>query len=150
MSDAGATIAALELVAGRVGDAVRAATGDVAHLLQAKGMAEAPVGTPGNTTNMPGDLARSIDVEGPVGDGDGRWLARVGPTTVYGRQRELGGDIYPKVAAMLRFEKFGDVVYSRGVHQVGDHYMLRARESTSDGAILAVVEARLAAAIVGG
>lgn len=38
-----------------------------------------------------GDLRRSIQVEGPIPAGAGSWSAMVGPTVIYGRIQELGG-----------------------------------------------------------
>ncbi len=56
-----------------------------------------PEGTP--TPSPPGDppawvtgnLARSVDTEGPTLVAPGRWRGQVGPTAVYGRIQELGG-----------------------------------------------------------
>lgn len=39
-----------------------------------------------------GQLRRSIRVEGPVRVGPGAWESKTGPTAVYGRIQELGGD----------------------------------------------------------
>ena len=120
--DAGATIAGLEALRWRMDEAVRRSVAAAAHLIQGDAMRKAPVGTPGNSTNTPGDLGRSIDVQGPLG-GDGRYEARVGPTVIYGRQRELGGDIYPVMASALRFRRFGEVVYRARVHQEPEPYL---------------------------
>lgn len=143
-----ATIAGLDALEQRVADATRQIVADAAHLIQADSMGFAPVGVVGNSTNMPGDLRRSIDVEGPVG-GDAVWMARVGPTVVYGRQRELGGPIYPQRAKRLRFVKFGVVYYRHRVYQHPEPYMKPGR-----GAALPEIEAvaseRIAIAVEGG
>lgn len=141
-----ATIAALDLLGNRLDEATKQITGDAAHIVQAEAMHEAPTGVYGNSTNEPGDLKRSIDVTGPHGN-QGSYLARVGPTVVYGRQRELGGDIYPKVGD-LRFEKFGTVVFTAHVYQKPNPYMLRG-EMAAIPKIEAVAQARLAAVIAG-
>jgi len=141
-----ATIAAMKVLGARVEEATRQIAADAAHIVQAESMMEAPVGVYGNATNMPGDLRRSIDVEGPTG-GEGTYLARVGPTVIYGRQRELGGDIYPKNVSLLRFTKFGETVFTAHVHQDPNPYMLRG-EMASLVKIEATARARVAEAIV--
>lgn len=146
--DVAAALAGLDALAGRLNGATRQVVADAAHVVQANAMVLAPVGTAGNSTNAPGDLRRSIDVQGPLSDGEDTWLARVGPTTVYGRQRELGGDIYPQAASILRFVKFGSVVFTPKVHQVKHPYMLPAREQ-SLAQIEAMAVARIAAAVEG-
>lgn len=160
-----ATIAGLDALEQRVADATRQIVADAAHLIQADSMGFAPVGVVGNSTNMPGDLRRSIDVEGPVG-GDAVWMARVGPTVVYGRQRELGGPIYPQHATALAFTKFGtrlvigpevhpgawdNTVYLRrpGVYQHARPYMRPGRAAALPE-IEAVASERIAVAVEGG
>ena len=142
-----ATLGGLDLL-GRDGDrATRQITADAAHLVQAESMKTAPVGVSGNSTNAPGDLRRSIDVEGPTGRG-GTYLARVGPTVIYARQRELGGTIYPVRAKWLRYTKFGQTVFTSRVYQKPNPYMMRG-EVAAVPKIEAVVVARLAAVIAG-
>ena len=85
-------------------------------------MEKAPVGVTGNSTNAPGDLRRSIVVEGPAG-GDGIYSGKVGPTVIYGRQRELGGDIYPVHARALVFTKFGTVYTVQRVYQKPEPFL---------------------------
>ncbi len=87
----------------------------------------APVGTPGNSTAPPGKLASSMKITGPVGT-DHVWRAKVGPTTKYGRQRELGGVIVPVRAKALVFHRFGVLVVTTRVFQHGEHYMKKARD----------------------
>lgn len=147
------TIFGFDLLAGRIDRATRDIASDALKLFQLAGMKEAPVGTPGNTTNPPGDLSRSIDVDGPSG-GSGVYTGQVGPTTIYGRQRELGGDIYPKNVLHGTYTKFG-TQYSYGpgfgkgyVHQEGDHYMLRAYGATLP-AVKIMADARVVAAVAG-
>ena len=111
-------------------------------------MGHAPVGVFGNSTNTPGDLRRSIEVEGPEQIADHSWLARVGPTVIYGRQRELGGPIFPQAARVLRFEKFGEVVFTQSVFQFPRPYMKPAYEDQRPN-IEAVVIATFSAAIEG-
>jgi hypothetical protein len=137
------TIAGLDALSLRVDAATLQSTADALHLFQAAGMLRAPVGTPGNTTNAPGDLARSIDVEGPEG-GEGVYEGRVGPTVIYGRQREFGQH-YPE-------QRYGggDFVFTHHVFQFGAHYMLQAQDEVLlSGSIEAVTEAHVDAAIAG-
>lgn len=164
-NDVSATIAGLERLKERVNEATRQSVADVLHLFQAAGMGHAPVGVTGNSTNMPGDLRRSILVDGPHAMGDDTWEGKVGPTVVYGRQRELGGPIEPKVAKALAFTKFGtrfvigpgvyphvgaNTVYLRrsGVYQHGAHYMLKGYEEVLPS-VEDVVDAQIAEAIRG-
>ena len=146
--DISATLAGLDALQGRIDDATRQATADAAHLFQASAMVHAPVGITGNSTNAPGDLRRSIVVDGPVQIAEHSWHAKLGPTTVYGRQRELGGDIYPRSTEFLRFEKFGEVIRTRHVYQRPEPYMKPAYEDQR-AAVAAVVDGRIVAAITG-
>lgn len=158
--DVGATVAGLQALAIRVTNATEAIVGDVAHVFQAKAMELAPVGVPGNSTNAPGDLARSIEVEGPTGFGT-TFVARVGPTVItmypgpggrvfnYGRQREFGGTLVPRVSATLAFSSFGQWFFPTSVHQEGAHYLLRARIAGIPAASAAIA-ARLTVAVEGG
>lgn len=153
------TVAGLDAIVKRVQEATRQVTADAAHIIQAQSMQEAPVGVYGNSTNAPGDLRRSIDVQGPEGSG-GRYMARVGPTVVYGRQRELGGDIYPKRGTYLAFHWGREPgttglphlsdgrVLVRHVYQPPNPYMLRG-EMESLAMIEAITKERMAAAVVG-
>lgn len=145
--DVSAAIAGLDALTIRIDDATRQIVADAAHIVQANVMREAPVGKPGNTTNAPGDLRRSIDVEGPHGAA-GLYEARVGPTMIYSRQRELGGHIYPKTAAALVFRKNGAIYRVSHVYQDPNPYTARG-EMASHAEIEAVVRARLSAAILG-
>jgi len=140
-----ATIAGLEVLGQRVDEAVRQSVEDALHLFQAAGAREAPIGVEGNSTNAPGDLARSFDVEGPYG-GDGIWSGRVGPTMIYSRQRELGGPIVPVRARVLHFTVFGDEVFTPRVYQFPNPYTKRAYDLTLP-ALPEVVGAHVEAAL---
>lgn len=144
----GATVAGIDALIKRVHEATKHIVGDAAHVIQAAGMVEAPKGVSGNSTNASGDLARSIDVQGPNGAA-GTYVANVGPTVIYGRQRELGGDIYPKNVAALKFTKFGVVYYRTHVYQKANPYMLRA-EMTSLAVIETLAIDRIAKAVAPG
>jgi hypothetical protein len=158
-NDFGGTLAGLDALAKRVEEATRQIVADVAHILQAQSMKNAPVGVTGNSTNAPGDLARSIDVEGPFG-GDGVYTARVGPTVTtaypgpggrvynYGRQREFGGEIRPTTGGLLVFSKFGSVYRTPSVFQRGSFYLTRAR-AMAGADIDAVIAIRLSEAVTG-
>jgi hypothetical protein len=151
-----ATIAGLEVLGQRVDEAVRQSVEDALHLFQAAGGREAPIGVEGNSTNDPGDLARSFDIEGPYG-GDGTWAGRVGPTMIYARQRELGGPIVPEEdnstndpgdlrAPLLHFTVFGDEVFTPRVYQFPNPYTKRAYDLTLP-ALPEVVGAHVEAAL---
>lgn len=156
--DVDATIAGLRALAHRVTDATERITGRAAHAYQAQAMINAPVGEPDNTTNPPGDLRRSIVVDGPHHVGDGAFFARVGPTVVtanpgpggtvynYGRQREFGGLLWAKASPFLAFRTHGVFVQKLFVYQFGSHYLGRARGTDIDG----IITEELTVAIEGG
>lgn len=161
MSDVAGTLLGLDALVQRVTDAVPDIVSDASHLFQAQAMRNAPVGQSDNSTNAPGDLARSIDVEGPVG-ADGYYAALVGPTVTtahpgiggrvfnYGRQREFGGELRPNVATYMVFRKNGTYAMKRHVYQAGALYLTRAREDPSVlTSIDAVIDVRLTRAVTG-
>lgn len=95
--------AALRAMAEATDAATREATATAAHLVEAEtkkalSTYSHPKGTP--TPSPPGrppavvsgQLRRSIKVQGPTPLGAGTWEARIGPTAVYGRIQELGGN----------------------------------------------------------
>ena len=119
-------IAGIEKLSENLDSTMHRITKRALETIQVAGASFAPVGTPGNTTNPPGDLKRSIDVEGPRG-GDGLYGGEVGPTVIYGRQRELGGHLYAKRARYMRFVKWGVVYYRKHVYQFPHPYMKPGR-----------------------
>lgn len=157
--DVDATIAGLEALARRVTDATERITGRVAHAYQATAMKNAPVGEPDNSTNEPGDLRRSIQVDGPARIGDSSFFARVGPTVTtanpgpggtvynYGRQREFGGLLWAKSETYLSFWSHGVFARKLFVYQFGSFYLTRARAETPVGGI---IDEELTVAIEGG
>jgi hypothetical protein len=128
-ADVKACVLALERLSKDFDRTARRITSKALDTVQAAGRGFAPIGTPGNTTAPPGTLKESILVQAPRG-ADGLYYGEVGPTTIYGRQRELGGHIYPKHAKALRFVKFGDVVYTRHVYQKPEPYMKPGRDAS--------------------
>jgi phage gpG-like protein len=95
--------AALKAMTGMANAASREATGKGAHLIEAETKKNLAIGTHKRgepTTSAPGtppdlvtgQLRRSIRVKGPRSIGPQTWEASVGPTAVYGRIQELGGD----------------------------------------------------------
>lgn len=155
--DVAGAIAGLDALSARLDEATKDCVAAVAHLYQAKAMANAPVGRLGNSTNPSGDLRRSIHVEGPTG-GDGTYAARVGPTVTtvrpgpggsvlnYGRQREFGGVITPRVSPLLRFKIDGNWFSKASVSQHGSFYLTRARAEANPDS---VIDAILAEAVEG-
>lgn len=125
--DVSRTLAALGDLGKRMDTAAFNTVKDGLDLIQLSARAKAPVGTPGNSTNAPGDLGRSIEVEGPAGDG-GIYSGKVGPTVIYGRQRELGGDIY-KSPGWMKF-MWGDkgLTFAHHVYQKPEPYLKPATE----------------------
>jgi hypothetical protein len=162
--DVSGTIAGLSALALRLDGAAKLAVKDVAGMYQDAARLNAPVGVEGNTTAPPYTLAESILIDGPSGM-DGLYYAQLGPTTVYGRQRELGGDIYPGQIArsigaeqiggrepgkhVLVFTKWGQVYYSLHVYQFGSFYMKRTVEEMPSTAVREKASAAIARAIVG-
>ena len=105
------TNAAIDALIGRIDDATKAAVRDVTGQVErfSKGFAHVKTGT----------LRRSI-LPTPVARVSlHAYAARVGPTVVYGRQKELGGHIYPVRAKALRFfwERKGVFVVTKHVYQ---------------------------------
>ena len=125
-ADVKACVAGLERLSKNMDATMRRITDKALGDVQAGGRTFAPIGTPGNTTAPPGTLKESILTQGPRG-ADGLYTGEVGPTMIYGRQRELGGHIYPKRAKHLRFTKFGETVYTLHVYQRGQFYTKRGR-----------------------
>jgi hypothetical protein len=135
--DASATIAALTVLSGRFEADAKQVTEMALEQVRNLGALWAPAGIPGNSTNAPGDLKRSIDISPIVRIREGEYTGRVGPTVIYGRQRELGGHIYPRRARVLHFWKFGQEVYTHHVYQPPHPYMKPGR-----AAALPIIRAR--------
>jgi hypothetical protein len=99
------TIAALGAIDREMSAAVRQVTADALHLVERKTKQKLTTsshspGTP--TPSAPGEppslvtgnLRRSIKVTGPESAGPGAWRGEVGPTAIYGRIQELGGETH--------------------------------------------------------
>lgn len=123
--DVSSAVAGLDAIAAAVTAATADITYDAAERFKLGEEWNIKPGTAGNTTNPPGDLARSIDIEGPVG-GEGVYESRVGPTVVYSWQREMGGPI-DKLDGWMKFI-WGErgLVYAHHVFQEGTFYRERA------------------------
>lgn len=107
---AAAAAAAIDALIARLGESMRRAVGDETGAIESAAKALAPIKT--------GTLRRSIlpTVAHPVGPFT--YEALVGPTVVYGRQKELGGHIFPVRARALRFiARDGALVYTQHVYQ---------------------------------
>ena len=96
-------IAALKKTTAAMDAGTRAATSASASLIQRQiitelGRSSHPKGTPTpSSVGQPpslvsGQLRRSIKVQGPTSLGLGMYQAQIGPTAIYGRIQELGGD----------------------------------------------------------
>jgi phage gpG-like protein len=103
---------ALQAVVDANDRATRAATAKGAHLIEAETKKKLTTsshkrGTP--TPSRPGEppslisgqLRRSIKVEGPTQLGPATYQAKIGPTAVYGRIQELGGECGRRGATTL-------------------------------------------------
>jgi hypothetical protein len=146
--DVGKTILGMDALGARIHNATRTITDKGAHLIQAASRSYAPIGTPGNSTNAPGDLARSIIVDGPFKTGTG-YTASIGPTVIYGRQRALGGYLVPKVAPAMAFSIYGQTFVRTLVYQKDQPFMHPGRD-TAVPAILSMAKAQVTIAIKGG
>lgn len=121
-------LAAIDKLIARLDKATAKGVMEGALRLEASAKGLAPVG-PSHGGYQVGNLRRSIMTEGPTPLGFARYVARVGPTAVYGRIRELGGDIRPVRAPRLRWRDDSGVWQSAMfVHQNGQPYMLPATE----------------------
>lgn len=161
--DVDATIAGLEDLGRRVDEATQRIVTRSAHVFQALAMKNAPIGDPENSTNEPGDLSRSMDVQdgAGIGGGDGVYMARMGPTVTtanpgrggeifnYGRQREFGGEISPNISPNLVYTSFGEVYRRASVFQEGAHYLLKSR-AEGGPEVEGVIYEELTVAVEGG
>jgi hypothetical protein len=116
--------------------------------------AAAPVGTPGNSTNPPGDLRKSIIFTFPVPTGAGKWGTIVGPTVMsirpgpggrvlnYARIRAWPSAtaIHPNVRPYLMFQINGKWVKKRMVVQHGTPWFITASQVARDQARDLLVE----------
>ncbi|MDE2096454.1 MAG: hypothetical protein KGL39_04350 [Patescibacteria group bacterium] len=139
--DVAEAIAALRGLIPAMHHAVYEGVDDSLKILKRVASATAPKGIPGNSTNPPGDLGRSMRISGPFG-ASGTTRGKMGPTKVYSRQRELGGHIYAGRIArsvgskniggrrvgkpLLVFTKYGTTYYTPHVYQGPNPYMKRS------------------------
>ncbi len=145
--DVAKTILGMDALASRIHSATRRIVDQGAHLIQDASRSYAPVGVPGNSTNAPGDLARSIIVEGPNEITNG-YVAYIGPTVIYGRQRALGGALVPKTAPAMVFTVFGTTFVRTFVNQIAHPFMHPGRD-TAVPSIVTMANTQVGLAIVG-
>ena len=106
------------------------------------GPSPSPAGTP--PARRTGTLARSVRAEPARVVSAGRARSSVAPHTVYARIQQLGGDIRPVRAKILRWPDKtarGGYRYARHVHLPARPYMVmtsRRRQECRDAAIAAV------------
>ena len=137
-------IAGLNLLLQHSNELIETITNSALEEYQDAGRRFAPRGRVGDSTAPPGELAASILIDEPRG-GAGVYAGRVGPTTVYARQVELGGHIYPGRIArsigafdhlegtgnqpgkyFLVFERYGHKIVTQHVYEKPQPYMLPA------------------------
>ena len=121
--DAKDAIAALDQLITDLEHATKAGVGEGADMLQGIIRENAP--------HLSGELATSVAVTGPY-PVVGGYIAKVGPTLIYGRIRELGGRIPGSKTVMthpyLRWFQDGKPIFAKSVHQRGSRYVLRSYE----------------------
>lgn len=104
-----------------------------------RGPSPSPAGTP--PARRTGTLARSVRPEPATLTGAGRATSSVAPHTVYARIQQLGGDIVPVRAKVLRWKEGKRVRYARRVHLPARPYMVMTdarRTECRDAAVQAV------------
>jgi len=115
-----------------------------------RGPSPSPPGTP--PARRTGTLARSVRAEPARSTGSGRASSSVAPHTVYARIQQLGGDIYPVRAKVLRWTDKSGTHYARHVHLPARPYMVMTSERRRDSrrAAIAAVERVVREALAGG
>ena len=107
-----------------------------------RGPSPSPPGSP--PARRTGTLARSVRPEPAKLTGSGRATSSVAPHTVYARIQQLGGDIYPVRAKVLRWRDKTGTHYARHVRLPARPYMVMTpdrRQSARDAAVAAVSRA---------
>lgn len=124
MPGASEAIAAIDVLIAGIDRAMRDSVRDVTGAVERAAKEKAPVRT--------GTLRRSILPTPTVRIAPHVWAAKVGPTTVYGRQKELGGHIYPVRAKALRFiARDGALVFAQHVYQYPQPFLKPATDEVA-------------------
>lgn len=136
-----AAAAAIDALIARIREATRRAVADETALVESAAKSFAPV--------MTGTLRRSILPTPTHPLAPSVFEALVGPTVVYGRQKELGGHIRPVRAPELVFFwlRQGRWVHTQHVYQHPQPFMKPGVEQAS-GRFGALIERRVGAAIL--
>jgi len=115
-----------------------------------RGPSPSPPGSP--PARRTGTLARSIRPEPATLAGPGRAKSSVAPHTVYARIQQLGGDIYPVRAKVLRWKEGRKVRFATHVHLPERPYMGMgpARRQACRDAAAAAVRKVIRKAVAGG
>lgn len=115
-----------------------------------KGPSPSPPGTP--PARRTGTLARSVRAEPARSTGDGIAESSVAPHAVYARIQQLGGDIYPVRAKVLRWTDKTGTRYAKHVRLPARPYMVMTAERRRDcrRAAIAAVERVVREALSGG
>lgn len=118
-------------------------------VLSMKGPSPSAPGTP--PARRTGRLAGSIRPESAKLTGPGRATSSVAPHMVYARIQQLGGDIYPVRAKVLRFKVGGKYRYAKHVHLPARPYMVMtdARRQECRSAAVAAVQRAVREALGG-
>lgn len=138
---AAAAAAAIDALIVRVQEATRRSVADEAALIEHAAKGFAPVDT--------GRLRASIIPTAVRPLTTSVYYALVGPTTVYGRQKELGGHIYPVRAEWLSFfwKRRGVHVRTKHVYQAPQPFLKPGVEAAS-GRFNDIILRRVGAAIL--
>ena len=152
MIDVSATLAGLTALQGRLDDAMVATVSEILERVQDQAKANtADFHYDYPEAKTPGELRDSIIVEGPVG-GSGVYRGAVGPTVVYGAQREFGGHIFATPGRLMKFSYRASIYYTPHVYQEeyqSGRYLSPAGRKVGSQQALGVAEFYLAEAIGG-
>jgi hypothetical protein len=136
-----ATADAIHRMRDRLDKAVKQATSDALYMVERKAIANTYI----VFRHPTGRLAGSFRIE-PVRRSDGGWTGRVGPTVIYSRIQELGGEIFPKRAKFLHWVDETGSHFARHV-TIRKHPYLKPAAEEVKGTLSDLYRARLTAAL---
>ena len=156
MSGKAALIGAFNRMMYEIDDATQAIVEDIGKDVQARARINAvkfKYDYP-EAPKPPGRLASSIIMQGPYGSGVGRYRAGVGPTAVYGKQREFGGEIHAPQGHTMGMRFHYRSIYYHHVKTVSQQeypegrYLSPAGRDAADNAMV-IVQVHLDKALFG-